>query len=341
MYRPGPRYTSGVSAPPPLDAGIRVLVLHGQEEFLRNEHLRRLEAALEEACGGFERFDFDGRSVDAATVLDELRSFGLMQEHKLVVVDDADEFLSAGARSAIERYAEAPMEQATLVLRATRWNRGKLDTLVQKVGQLLKCDQPTEGQAAAWCVARAAKRHDAELDRDAATLLVERIGTNLTRLDTEVGKLLSAATGDKPHITRDLVVELVGMSREEEAWELQSALLQRGADGGLRMLRQLREISRTPDVLITWSLVDLARKLHDAARLLAAGRPEGSVAKTLRLWGPSQSAILSAARKLGPGRAAQMLKDAIGTVEAMRSGRAGGPDRTLEAMVVRMADTVR
>ncbi|MCH2162001.1 MAG: DNA polymerase III subunit delta [Phycisphaerales bacterium] len=338
-----------MSSPPPLDAGIRVLVLHGQEEFLRNEHLRRLETVLEETHGGYERFDFDGRSTDVATVLDELRSYGLMQAHKLVVVDAADEFLSAGAdgrggagaRQSIERYAEAPMEQATLVLRAGRWNRGKLDSMVQKVGQLIKCDEPTDGQAAAWCVARANKQYSAVLDRDAATLLVERIGTNLTRLDTEVGKLLSAAPGDTPRITRDMVVELVGMSREEAAWELQSALLEHGAPGGLRMLRQLREVSRTPDVLITWALVDLARKLHDGARLLAAGRPEGAVAKVLRLWGPGQVMVLSTARKLGPRQAATMLQDAIGTVEAMRSGRAGGPDRTLEAMVVRMADTVR
>ena len=323
------------------------MVLHGQEEFLRNEYLRRLQGILEEAHGGCERFDFDGRSTDVATVLDELRSYGLMQVHKMVVVDAADEFLSAGgeaggsnARQAIERYAEAPMEQATLVLRAGRWNRGKLDKLIEKVGLIIKCDEPNEGQAAAWCVARAEKRHSASIDRDAATLLVDRIGANLTRLDTEINKLLAAAVGEPPRIDRKLVEEMVGRSREEEAWELQSAILAGGADGGIRMLRQLREISRVPDALITWALVDVSRKLHDASRMLAAGESEGTVSKVLRLWGPSQGPILSRARMMGPQKAGALLNTMLATVEDMRSGRAGGPDRTLEAMVVRMADSV-
>ena len=93
-----------------------------------------------------------------------------------------------------------------------------LDKLIEKVGLIIKCDEPNEGQAAAWCVARAEKRHSASIDRDAATLLVDRIGANLTRLDTEINKLLAAAVGEPPRIDRKLVEEMVGRSREEEAW---------------------------------------------------------------------------------------------------------------------------
>lgn len=327
---------------------MRIIVLHGSEDFLRSEYVRRAEAALEEEHGGFERFDFDGATTEIGVVLDELRSYGLMQAHKLVVVDAADQLLSAGEgsrsgsgpRQILERYAESPSEHAMLILRSSRWNRGKIDKLINAVGTIIKCDEPTSAQAAAWCVERARKRLDAKLDRDAATLLVDRIGSNLGRLDSELGKLAAAALSEPPVLNRDLVVQMVGRSREEEAWELQSAILNGGAEGTLKVLRDLREVARISEVLIIWSMLDLARKLHDAAHVLAAGESPRGAAKAVGLWGPSEGPVLQAAKNLGPEVAGRVLHEVMRGAEALRSGRAGGPDRTLEVIAVRMADTV-
>ena len=331
-----------------IKATMRIIVLHGPEDFLRSEYLRHAEAALEKAHGGFERFDFDGASTDIAHVLDELRSYGLMQTHKLVVVDAADQLLSGGdgskssnsPRQLMERYAQNPVEHAMLILRSTRWNRGKLDKMIDAVGTIIKCQEPAPQQAAAWCVERARKRLDATMQRDAAMLLVERIGTDLARLDSELGKLAAAAKGEPPELDRDLVIEMVGRSREEEAWELQSAILGGGAKGALRVLRDLRNVSRISEVLIIWSMLDLARKVHEAAQLLAAGQPPRSAAREVGLWGPSEGPVLKAAGTLGPSRSGKVLHEVMEAAEALRSGRAGGPDRTLEAIAVRMADTV-
>ena len=300
---------------------------------------------LEETHGGSERFDFDGSVTEASVVLDELRSYGLMQTHKLVVVDNADKFLAggegaAGARHLLEKYASAPMDEATLVLRATRWHRGKLDKLIEKVGAIIKCDEATASQASAWCVERAKKRLDATLEREAALLLVDRVGTKLTRLDSELGKLASASTAQPPAIDRDLVVALVGRSREEEAWEIQAAILSGHAAKALGTLRNLRSVARISEVLIMWAMLDLARKVHDASALIAAGTPPRGVAKTIGLWGPSEGPVLSAAQRLGPGRAAGLLHAAMDAAEGLRMGRRGGPDRTLEALTVQMTDSV-
>lgn len=330
------------------DPSTRILVLHGGEDFLRSEYLRRLEGVLETAHGGFERFDFDGATTEVSVVLDELRSYGLMQSHKLVVVDAADQLLTgrdamgggSGPRQLLEHYAQQPMAEATLVLRSSRWNRGKLDKLIEKVGTLIKCDEPTAGQAAAWCVERAKKRLGATLARDAATLLVDRIGTSLGRLDTELAKLAAGATTDPITIDRALVLDLVGRSREEEAWAIQSAILQGGSSKALATLRDLRSVARISEVLIIWALLDLARKVHDAAQLLAQGSPPRGVAKAIGLWGPSEGPVLAAAGNLGPARAAGLLHEVMGAAEGLRKGKRGGPDRTLEALTVRMADSV-
>ena len=107
--------SAGTSRAPNSDD--RIVVLIGKELFLRAQYTSMLRASLEKVHGEIETFQFSGDSVDPAEVLDECRSFGLMASYKLVIVDDADQFVRADTRPMIERYAQNPSEQATLVLR--------------------------------------------------------------------------------------------------------------------------------------------------------------------------------------------------------------------------------
>ena len=91
-------------------AEMPIVILHGPELFLHDEYTRRLVESLKTSHGEIEHFSFDGSTTPLAVVLDELRSYGLMQSHKLVVIDNASEFMkAAGNRPAMERYAAEPM----------------------------------------------------------------------------------------------------------------------------------------------------------------------------------------------------------------------------------------
>jgi DNA polymerase III delta subunit len=325
------------------DASMRVVVLTGKDSFLRVERSRQLQEALEAEHGSVDRFELDGASCSLSAVLDELRSYGLLSSHKLVVVDNAEAFLGAeDRRRAMERYAEDPQRESTLLLRAgARWNPGKFDKLVEAGGgAVLKCEAPGEQEAVRWCGVRAERRHGTQLAPGAAELLVEKIGTDLARLDSELGKLAAAAGEGKP-VTRPLVAEFVGLSREEAAWELQSVLLREGPRAALEKLGELVRVSGVPDVMVGWSVADVLRKVHDAARLLAAGEQEFAVAKQLRLWGDSQSLVCRAARALGPRRAARLLDEAMRTDMRMKSGLSSDGVRTCEALVVKVSEGLR
>ena len=332
-----------------IGAEMRIVVLHGKDSFLRVERSRLLQEALEAAHGAVDRFVLDGAVARLDQVLDELRTYGLMAGHKLVVVDNAEQFMaSEERRRAMERYAEAPMAEATLLMRAQgQWRPGNFDKLVAKVGAVLKCDAPSDDEARRWCVARAQKEHRAVLESDAAELLVERVGADLARLDSELGKLAVAAaaaaaadasaSAGAATITRAVVHQFVGLSREEQAWEIQEPLLRGSPPDALKTLHELIHVSRAPEVMLAWSVTDVLRKVHDAARMLAQGEPEGSVAKALRLWGPAQFQVMKTARSVGSARAAALLGRAIDTELRMRRGLSGDDERTLQGLVTTVA----
>jgi DNA polymerase III delta subunit len=314
----------------------RIVLLVGRETFLQIEYTDRLREKLRAAHGGVDTTRFDGASVSPAVVLDECRTFGLMQQHKLVIVDFSDQFVKEDRRPIVERYAQSPAEQATLVLRAEKWNKGKLDAMIEKVGAIVPCDSPTAAQAARWCLKRSEKQHGATINEDAARLLVERLGPGLSRLDAELAKLaLGIPEGSPKIITTEAVAAMVGRSREEEAWAVQSSLLRSDPQLAVKAVRDSIDVAGNSPMAVSYFCVDLARKLHGVSQGLAARVDRRAISKAYRLWGEGEFLVFAAAERTTPHAASELFKEAVRTDHLAKLG--GDPDRLLERLALRFA----
>lgn len=319
---------------------MRIVILTGKESFLIADATRALIETLTAAHDEIEQFRFDaGEGLALATVLDELRSYGLMQQHKLVIVDNAASFLNEDSRPAMERYAEKPVDHATLLLRSETWRPGKIDKIVTRTGLVQKFDEVAAPAASRWVETRASTAHRVKIEPAAAALLVERLGTNLTRLDTELGKL-AAVVDEKAGITKPIVEDMVARSREEQFWAIQNAIVQGRPEGTLRAVRDMVDISRVDPVALSWSLMDLARKLHAVSRLLREGEPAGAISKRLKLWGQTQAALLRAGEKTAPREAARLFRETVAVDRKMKSGLLNS-QRGVEGQALLLTDKFR
>lgn len=321
-----------------------MVILHGKDAFLMKRYSSDLEEAIRKEHGEVERVVFDGETVDLATVLDELRTYDMLMRHKLVVVNNADSFLvakdsgAATIRKALERYAESPVDSATLLLRATAWRKGNLDKIVNINGMVFKLQELNETDSIRWCIGRCGKEHGCKLDANAAQLLVKRIGTTLTRLESELGKL-SARVAPVTSITYEDVVEMVGLSREEQAWEIQSAVLSGNSGAVLTKIGELVDISRQPRELLVWSVVDLSRRLAAASAMLASGSTVGDIRRSLKLFGSSGDRIIAVAKRRAPKELADVFTNAVAMDAKMRRGNLD-PRRGVELMALQVCNTV-
>lgn len=332
------------AAASPVDAQTRILVLHGTEEMVAKRHIDTLREALAGEHGEVEVFQFAGKSATVSDVFDELRGYSLMMTYKLVVVDDADQWVKQH-RDALQRYADGPVDHATLVLRAPTWHKGNVDKLIAKVGAVIKCEPPKPAEAAAWLVHRATEEHGVSLDKRAASLLVDRLGPHLMLLDTELAKLavMSApsADGSPPAVTLAMVEEAVGRTSEEKAWVIQQPLLAGIAKGSakepLEMLYELVDLAGNDEVPVMWAVIDLARKLSVATAMKAAGESEQAIAKSAKVWGPQISPFMAVVRTLDPARASGLLSAALSADRRTKSGLGTGRGN-LEAACVILTD---
>ena len=140
------------------------------------------------------------------------------------------------------------------------------------------------------------------------------------------------------YVKNEHVIDMTGISREEQAWAIQDAVLSGQVDRAVRTLRELEDVSRQPLELIMWSLIDLLRKLHATSAMLRAGFSTGDVARQQRLFGAGRDRILSLARSADPAHWSGMLRDTLRRQHAIRSGY-GRNERTLEGITIRIADT--
>lgn len=335
-----------------ISADARMIVLAGSEVFLRELHTNTLREELVKIHGEVDLVRFDGDSATPAEVLDECRSMGLIARYKLVVVDNADEIVKDANRPLFERYAQALAESddagCTLVLRCTTWRAGKLDAFIEAVGAIVKCEPLTPAVAVGWAMTRASKRCSATLTKEAAAALVDRVGTDLGRLAGEISKLSAVAlataadrlkvpatelTAEQCVIDPGMVSRWVGLSREEEAWTIQAAMLHASPAEALTHLRELLDVSREPAQKISWAVTDLARKIHGATAAMRTGANANEVASKFRLWGPSKDAILGVASKANPASTLAMLRTCVSLDKRSKSGFCSA-EEALERMVL-------
>ena len=124
----------------PPGPGCRVALYAGREAFLRQARVRVLREAIEGAGEEVEVIVFDGVTATLGDVFDECTSFGLLQQYKIVVVDNADEWIKATEdddkrRKRVEAFVKDGQipDSVTLVLRAETWRPGNLDKLIVEI----------------------------------------------------------------------------------------------------------------------------------------------------------------------------------------------------------------
>jgi DNA polymerase III subunit delta len=332
----------------------RVVVLHGPEELLRRLHTKELLQDLEEHLGPIETLQLDGARTPIADVLDECRSMGLLQQHKLVIVDDADLLIrgkdeddeqpadsGSEKRRILERYADNPSPDATLLLRARKWNRGKLDAKIKKIGAIIKCEELPPYKATMWVSKRCHKEHHIAIDDAAATKLVQRVGISMGKLDAELGKLAAVAQArTMESISPQLVDELVTATAQEQFWEVQQRLLTADPAVAVQGVRDALGPWKCDPVMVSWSMLDLARKAHIIATMAAQGEPLSNAAKAAKLWGPGTNPIIDFATSLSPTQAADLLAECAAMDTRFKTGQRD-PVRWLEVQAISFASLKR
>jgi DNA polymerase-3 subunit delta len=267
-----------------LDKQCLIYVIAGKDTPLVDAECDRLlNKLIEPQQRSTGLLNVDADRVAAAEVMDELRTLPFLTTRRVVVLKNADAFISAN-RELLETYFDGPSPTGVLVMTVSNFDaRTRLAKALPRVGRLMSVSQPSAAQLPAKLRQYALDGYAKVLPREASELLIALAGEDLTVLYGEIDKL-SVYTAERRSITADDVNALVGHNRLYNAFDVIDSMISGDAAQAVDKLRRLFAQDRTAEYTFVGAVAYHVRRMFAAEVLLQKGKPRGLVEKQLRIW---------------------------------------------------------
>ena len=319
-----------------------VCVVFGDDLFLRRQALLGLRhAVLKGDEGDFSLSSYEGRSAEFRDVAEELTTMAMFGGQRLVVVEEADDFVSR-YRQQLEDHVARRGRGGVLVLDVKSWpSNTRLYKAVDAQGLAVDCSSPAAARLTRWLSDWAKQTHGCQLSLNAAETLVELVGPELGLLDQEVAKL-ALMTGKDKKIPPELVEKLVGGWRAKTTWEMLDLALDGNVAEALRQVNRLLASGEAPIGLLGQISASL-RRLAAATRLVLQSEATGhrvAVGAALQQAGVKSFVVQKAERqlrRLGRERGSQLYRWLLEADLDLKGDSQMAPRLILERLIVRIA----
>src|SRR5262245_24633782 len=225
------------------------VVVFGKERFLKLEAIRQVAELVLGPDSDLSLTRLAGPETDLKTVVDSLLTVSMWNPKQVVLVEDADDFVSS-FRAGLEEYLERPAKKSVLLLEVKSFpSNTRLAKKVAAVGLPLDCSELKGLQLVNWIIRSCQSRHDKKIDRAAAQLIVDLAGAELGQIDQELAKL-AAFVGTAPGIDSAAVEKLVGGWKLETTWKMLDAIRDGQIGDALEYLDKLLRAGEHPVKLL-------------------------------------------------------------------------------------------
>ena len=307
---------------------------NGDDTLKRERVAERLEQRIGQLGDlSFNSEEFDGETARGADIVAACNTLPFMSDVRLVTVKAADKLRKADAEALVS-YLESPAESAVLALYASGLAKNsRLYKAVAKLGKqaVIDCSSVSKRDLPSL-VMKMAKAHGIAIRADAASLLIDLVGEDTVRIDSELRKLSLSHVGGNA-VTPEEVDRLVGRTTEAKPWEFVDAFSERNAAKCVQLRSRMQ--STTCYALLSMCITRI-RELAMVRGLLARGQ---SSQLTKYVKGPAwkvEKHYPRYARNFQPDELQRALKSARDAERAMKSG--SDPEATFERWYLSVID---
>lgn len=182
----------------------------------------------------FNQQIFYGADVDADTVITAARSYPMFAERRLVVVKEAQ--MMRGIDD-LALYCSKPLDSTVLVIAmhgASADKRKALYKTVSKMGTVVESCQLRDYEMPQW-ISSWYRSRGLSISPEAASLLAEYAGTDLSKIAVETDKMLKNLPEGTTEVGVEDIERNVGISRQYSIFELTRELSARNAAKALKI----------------------------------------------------------------------------------------------------------
>jgi DNA polymerase-3 subunit delta len=232
-----------------------IYFLMGEEAYYIDKIADYIEQnVLTEDEKGFNQTVLYGRDVTIEDIISTAKRFPMMAERQVVIVKEAQDLLRTIEQ--IERYTDDPVPTTVLVFcykYKTIDKRKKFTKNIEKMGVLFESKKLYENQVGDW-ITRLLKSKGYGIEPKATAMLVEFLGTDLSKINNELEKL-QIVLPKQSTITAKDIEENIGFSKDFNVFELRKAIGERNQLKAYQIVQYFSENPKENPILMVTSLI--------------------------------------------------------------------------------------
>jgi DNA polymerase-3 subunit delta len=232
-----------------------IYFLMGEEPYYIDKLTDFIEQnVLEEQDRDFNQSILYGRDVTIEDVIGTAKRFPMMADRQVVIVREAQEL--SRTIDKLEAYAENPQITTVLVFAykyKTLDKRKKITKLLDKVGVVYESKKLYENQVGEW-IKRILESQGYGIEPKAAAILVEFLGTDLSKINNELEKLKIILP--KGHMFTPIdIEENIGFSKDFNNFELRKAIGEKNQVKSYQIIDYFAQNPKDNPLVVTTGLV--------------------------------------------------------------------------------------
>ena len=213
------------------------------------------ENVLDETEKGFNQQVMYGRDVAIEDIVGAAKRYPMMAEKQVLIVKEAQD-LSRTIEKLVS-YAENPQPTTVLVLNYKYKKldkRKKLYKSIAKHGILFESKKLYENQVSDW-IRRVLSGKKYQIEPKASLMLVEFLGTDLSKISNELNKLMLVLPKETT-INATHIEENIGISKDFNNFELRKAIGEKNVIKANRIINYFAENQKNNPLVMTISLLN-------------------------------------------------------------------------------------
>ncbi len=293
-------------------------LIYGEERYMVRYYKNILVEKLSAPGDEMNCTYFQGNDIKESAIADVGQILPFLAPNRLLIVQDSGFFKRAGEMA--DYLAEFPDSTYVVFVEREVDKRNRLFKWVDKNGCVTECQVQSEPMLKKW-IAGYLKRAGKSIEAPAVEFLIERVGTDMEVLSSEMDKLISY-TGERMEIKRADVGDICSGSAVSKIFDMIDAVALGQKERALQLYGDLLE-NKEPPMSILYLFTRHINILLQMKELSAEGKNKNEIAKKIGIPPFAVPKYGRQAALFKRNRLFKMLSDRADFEENFKNGKIG------------------
>ncbi|MDD6037065.1 MAG: DNA polymerase III subunit delta [Lachnospiraceae bacterium] len=293
-----------------------VYLLYGSETYLRRFYTSKLKAG---ALAGGDEMNlsvFSGKDIDWNEVRNLAETMPFFAEHRVIVLENTGAFKNACDFA--DEIAGLP-DSAVLIFNETEVDkRSRMFKAVKEHGYVCEMNGLGESDLSIW-VAQLLNKDGKKISKDDLRLFLERVGTDMENVETEIEKLV-CYIGDREVVTKEDILTVTVEQISGKIFAMTDALGAKNKKLALELYHDLLAVREKP-MTVLYLMVRQCNMILQAAEMNRQGLDRSTIASKAGMPPFAVGKCLSQAKNFTKDQLLHLITYGTELEEQIKTGR--------------------